>query len=188
MKPKKNLKKKAVISNKDSYNDLFVCMSEPMLKRKYLLLSVKNSLIVQEEMDKIQQLRKEKSAILNQIKKNMESINSDYQELKKLLPNVKNVLSITEQELGNIESDIELLKSDIKNDEEKIRIEESMKESILSGEGINSHQKSSLKDEIKSHYDIEKRPIIPSKTTKNISKLDRIQNNLKVIESKLNQL
>ena len=184
---KKSVKKK--VEETSNYNDLFVAMSEPKLKRKYLLLGVKNALVMQEELDKIQILRKEKHRTLNEIKKNLEAVNDDYQLLKKLMPNVKNILSITETELSNLESEIELLKSDIKSDQEQIEIDERLKESIL---GVKVKKKDNYEEIRYNQKPIGNMAIIPNSDKKNvgrsISKLDRIQNNLKVIESKLNDL
>ena len=90
--------------------NMYICMNDITLKRKYILQSLKSSLVLQEEQEKVMQIRAEKMLVLNDIKKEMESINLKYQSLKKLLPNVKNVISYTEKELNELDSQIDFLK------------------------------------------------------------------------------
>ena len=119
----------AVKKSKDSQSDLFIPMHDVSDKRKHLLLSLKNSLVMQEEYEKILMIRAKKSEILNTIKKGMTSLNSDYLKLKKHFPNVKNVLSNTEKEISILESQINLLKnSNVKNTDDILKRIEMEKE------------------------------------------------------------
>jgi len=161
MKKIKNSIKKEVSKKvtKKELDNFYVSIKDFNNKRKNLLLTIKDSLIMQEELEKIKELRKNKFNILNEIKKNMHLINSDFHKLKKLFPNIKNMISYTEKEIGEVETSI----SEI----------ELNKILDINQNNINSFKKENI-----------------SKSTFNLNsnKIDRIKNNLKVIESKLNNL
>jgi ethanolamine ammonia-lyase small subunit len=172
--------------SKESYGDLFIPMHDVSEKRKHLLLSLKNSLVMQEEYEKILTIRAKKSEILSTIKKGMTSINSDYLKLKKHFPNVKNVLSNTEKEIAILESQINLLKnSNVKNSDEILKRIDMEKELEKSKLQIikNSTKKSSIKNSSGIKKVISK-PVIK----KPLTKKERVKANLKSIESKLNNL
>ena len=162
--------------------NMYICMNDITLKRKYILQSLKSSLVLQEEQEKVMQIRAEKLLVLNEIKKEMESINLKYQSLKKLLPNVKNVISYTEKELGELDSQIDFLKKDVRNKNREIELDQKTAEALNSGmKFVKSRKYESIGEEKlvsteKSNVDSKK---------KNMTKIERIQNNLKVIESKL---
>jgi hypothetical protein len=82
--------------------DLYIPMNDYSEKRKSLLVALKDTLVVQEESEKVFLIRKRKAEILREIKKNMDSLNSDYQKVRKLMPNVKNVISNTEKEINEL--------------------------------------------------------------------------------------
>ena len=174
---------------KDSYGDLFIPMHDVSEKRKHLLLSLKNSLIMQEEYEKILVIRAKKSEILTTIKKGMTSINSDYLKLKKHFPNVKNVLSNTEKEIAILESQINLLKnSNIKNSDDilkKIEMEKELEK--IEKSKVLASQKSNKKTNNKKVY-VKKTTPIKSVPKKPLTKKERVKANLKSIESKLNNL
>ena len=68
-----------------AYDDLYVAIADPTEKRKELLEAIKTSLVMQEESEKVAEIRKKKNVELGHIKTNMNKLNQDYQKLKKLL-------------------------------------------------------------------------------------------------------
>ena len=171
----------AIKKSKESFGDLFIPMHDVSEKRKHLLLSLKNSLVMQEEYEKILVLRAKKAEVLTTLKKGMTSINSDYLKLKKHFPNVKNVLSNTEKEIAILESQINLLKnSNVKNSDDILKKLEMEKEL----------QKIELAKFPNSKKKVPTKKVIPVKTVpkKPLTKKERVKANLKSIESKLNSL
>jgi len=81
-------------------------------KRQDLLNGIKNSLVMQGEYEKILAIRKDKYTNLKDIKKLLAKTNRKYQELRKNLPNVRNIISYTEKELSELEEQIKMLKID----------------------------------------------------------------------------
>lgn len=163
--------------------NMYICMNDITLKRKYILQSLKSSLVLQEEQEKVMQIRAEKLLVLNEIKKEMESINLKYQSLKKLLPNVKNVISYTEKELGELDSQIDFLKKDVRNKNREIEIDQKTAEDLNSGmKFVKSRKYDHIGDEKKT---VSSEKVLVDSKKKNMTKIERIQNNLKVIESKL---
>lgn len=187
-------------SSKEETNDtMYVCLSEPTEKRKSILSSLKTSLILQEEHERILEIRQTKAKLVKDIKKDMDSLNSSYQELKRHLPNVKNVISYTEKELSVLEGNINMLRSDIESNESNIALEEDISDRLkeinsLKTSGHNKPHNSELEehDPRKSNPQVggslNKNQKIKKPSSKDLSRLDRIKNNLKVIESKLNDI
>ncbi len=180
---KKSIKK---TTSSDELDNLYIAMHNSTEKRKNILYSIKNSLVMQDEYEKVFNIRKNKGLILNEIKKELSSLNSNYQKLKKLLPNVKNVISYTEKELEVLDRSIDSLRNDISSDRETISLDENLKESIKSGTPLIKAKENIIKAKEESI----KKPVkkTTKKKTEKLTKLDRIKNNLKVIESKLNSL
>lgn len=188
---KKSAPKKEVSHPKESvasddskgYDNLYIALNEATEKRKNILYCIKNSLMVQEEYEKIFEMRKEKTKHINQIKREMESLNASYQKLRKLLPNVKNALAHTEKELNGLNQEVETL---IKKEEPVFE-----EEAPLGDIRANFHKE--LEEEL-TRMQQQKSSAKPKKEEEKISKpekltrLDRIKNNLQVIESKLNQI
>ena len=183
-------------SDSGGYEDLYVSMTNVSDKRKSILEGIKSSLIMQEEHDNIMQLRRNKSLITKEIKHNLDKINKSYETLRKELPNVKNILSFTEKEINELEEQIKTLRIDTKANSDNIRLETSMKRKLeKSNTGINKmlerkKQKQEHKKEEppKKPEDKKENVILSTEVSNKLSKLDRIQNNLKVIESKLKTL
>lgn len=184
-------KKKTITSKEEGYEDLYICLNDAQYKRKNLLLGMKNSLLMQEEYERIIEIRKNKSAILNEIKKNYDSLNKKYQEFRKALPNVKNTISYTEKELSELENQVNMLKKDTIYNNENIILDEKVIEKLsdsnknlreVSQKIKETHLKNPQikKEEVK----IEPVSVIKQKLTK----IDRIKNNLQVIESKLKNI
>ena len=168
-----------------SYGSLYIPMSDVSEKRKSILKSLKDSLIMQEEYEKIVEVRKSKTAILKEIKKGMDSINSDYQDVKRKLPNVKNVLSFTEKEIYELESQIENLRDNMKLDSEEIKMLSKMSKS---GGYKSPEKRSATISRVKKKTEEVSYAPVKKQDSSQISKVDRIKNNLKVIESKLKGL
>lgn len=183
MVPKKKTK-----HAEEEYNSLYIPMHDYKEKRKVLLSSLKDSLVMQEEYEKIVEIRKRKAELLRQIKKNMDHLNTDYQHIKKILPNVKNVLPFTQKEITELDSHIALLKEGINADEERVSDYEFMEEHLSFQKRPTKQEKAPpvVKEEPKkvAPAPVKKKAVEPSKLTK----IDRIKNNLSVIESKLNKL
>ena len=166
-----------------SADDLYVCMHDSNAKRKYILYGIKNALVMQEELEKLTLVRKEKTKTLNEIKKGMNDLNSLYQnKLKKYFPNVKNLISYTEKELNELESQVDRLKGSLVADETNAKLSEEIIEEL------KETKKKSSKSLNKDLLEEAKAKVPKKKTPKNLSKLDRIKNNLSVIESKLKDL
>ena len=179
------VKKKKIKVSGEALDNLYISMHSPKDKRKNVLLSIKNSLIMQDEYEKITKIRKEKIEVLNEIKKELSAINSDYQALRKILPNVKNVLTYTEKELDELNLSIDTLKSDIKSDNEEIDLDKNLENSIIGGRKGLANKISVVKKEEKTI----KKEVVEKKPKKiKSNKLDRIRQNLKIIESKLNSM
>lgn len=159
----------------EGYDQLYISMQDASNKRKNILLSVKNTLMMQEEHERVVDIRKTKIELINQIKKEMDELNTRYQGLKKLLPNVKNVISYTEKELSELEDSVKELEESVSEDKGKISEGKRLEAKLASGtaSGVREAQ--------------EKKTAPPKETKKKepATRLDRIQNNLKVIEGKL---
>lgn len=180
---------------KNTENDLdtlYVSIADPIQKRKNILLAIKNSLIVQEEHSKIISVRNQKQEVLSMIKKNLNDVNSDYQKLKKVLPNVKNIISYTEKELSELESQIDNLKGSIAYDKEAIKESEQVVNKLRKTTGSINLKKEdeNIKEVKKTPELVEVKNTSVEKNNKKIplSKLDRIKNNLAVIEAKLKKI
>ena len=187
----KHKNKKIKIQGLDS---LYISLTSPNEKRRNLLHSIKNSLIMQDELDVISQIRKDKRAILNEIKKLLSEINVNYQNLKKNLPDVKNVISFTEKELSELENEVKMLKHTIKDDTKIIDRVEDAEDSIRDGNLRHPNRKKKQIKEVEENRYVPNEKLGKPTTVKvsqkpeTISKLDRIKNNLKVIEAKLEKL
>lgn len=179
MVPKKRAK-----HTTEGHDSLYIPMHDHIEKRKVLLSSLKDSLVMQEEYEKIFDIRRRKAEILRKIKKNMDHLNSDYQNVKKILPNVKNVLSFTEKEITELDSHIDLLKGGISADSERVSDYEFMEERA-------EFRKRPTKEE-KAPTPVKVEPVkkkeAPKKKAEPATKMDRIKNNLSVIEAQLNKL
>lgn len=188
---KKNIKARKVENN---FDELYVNMANSEEKRKNLLYGIKNALIMQDEHEKTLEYRKEKYKIVNEIKANLNKLSNEYQNLKKILPNVKNVLSYTEKELESLDIQINMLKKTDQHIEQTIDIDEELKREIV---GAGRKKSKNVKKEevpvVNNVVEIKKKSsesekLLMQKNSHSFSRLDRIKNNLKVIESKLNNL
>lgn len=174
--------KSSTTTANSNYDMLYVNMSDYKEKRKSLLLALKDSLVIQEEYEKVVELRKNKAAVLAEIKKQMDQLNTDYQEVKKILPNVKNVLSFTEKELTELDRQEEMIKSSINADRLEISNIEEIKRGVKGEPKVEKKPEPVIeekKPEPLKHKHNHKRPL---------TKYERIKNNLSVIEEKLKQI
>lgn len=183
----------AVSKTKKQLNeDLYVCMSNVVEKRKSLLECVKESLIIQKEFEDVKVIREKKALIRKEVKKKLDLLNQEYQNLKKMLPNVKNIISYTEKEIGDLDSQINILESNKIADEKNIALEKSLKKKLE--ESSDLKKKVVLKKSLdKKKEDLKEEPVvvhknISSKKKSKLSQIERIENNLKVIESKLKNI
>ncbi len=175
---------KMTTKNDTTYEDLYICLHNATQKRKDLLFGIKNSLVLQSEYEKILELRKEKTAHLNNVKKSFLKLNRKYQDLKKLLPNVKNIITYTEKELIELEDQIKLLKLDKVKVETDIDVDEEVKENLV-------ETKAGLREELAKSKAKKSGVVVTDEDevlNKKTNRLNRIKNNLSVIESKLNNL
>lgn len=191
MAAKKKVTKKRVSVEDSAMSNLYVNLSDIKTRRKNLLYALKYSLIVQEEYEKITDIRAEKVEVLSEIKKSIEGLNRNYQKIKKALPNVKNVLSYTEKELKDLESQVEMIKGDIRNKKETINTEEHIIDNLKSSMNLKEAKKVAGFVEESKKEDLTPKKQAKKKVHKKVApvtKLDRIKNNLKIIESKLGDL
>ena len=158
---------------------LYVSMESFKEKRRSLLFSLRDSLVLQEEHEKIMKIREEKEEIMKKIKKDISGLDQLYQKLKRSLPSVKGAIINTEKELSELDKQFTTLTSDKK--EEIIPPRETKnikkrKDEISTSKPLNKQQKevAGYVSEKASH-----------KINNDITKLDRIKHNLKVIETKL---
>ena len=177
------------------YEDLYVSMTNVSDKRKSILEGIKASLMMQQEHDAVMEIRRNKALITKEIKNSLDRVNKLYADLRKELPNVKNVLSYTEKEINELEQQIKSLKIDTRANIENIRLESSMKRKLeTSKHGLNEMKEKALEKKAQKEQEHSKtsqhsgKLILSTETSHKLSKLDRIQNNLKVIESKLKNL
>lgn len=169
------------------HEDLFILFSNVEEKKKNILMSIKDALVMQDEYERVLALRKQKTELLIEVKKGMLELSNMYADLKKLLPNVKNVLSYTEKELSYLEQQIVLLKNQIISDEEAISLNSHLRQSIERGKlGDLVEKKVEKMPSVSSQQKFA--PVKSAIPTKPATKLDRIKNNLKVIEGKLKGL
>ncbi|MFW5704818.1 MAG: hypothetical protein ACOCXG_03150 [Nanoarchaeota archaeon] len=158
-----------MVAKKQTASDnLYINFYNAQEKRKDLLTCIKNSLVMQEEYEKLIKVRAGKKDISNEIKKRIELISSKYQDLKKLLPNV-------EAAILNTQKDLEKLEPQKTPQMKKKKVEEEKIVSPKTEEKKESKPKTSTKS-------------VPTSKPQNVGKLDRIKNNLKVIEAKLNRM
>jgi chromosome segregation ATPase len=185
-KKTKTIKEQPAVMN----DDLYICLHDAVNKRKLLLMALKDSLIVQEEYERILDLRGAKKETLKEIKENTDLINSKYQQIKKLLPNVKNVLSYTQKELSELETQIEGIKKTIDSDKQILKDEEELEKKLK--KVIEHSKKEMAPQEVLSKTNIDpsivKTPKVVQRVSKPVTKLDRIKNNLSLIEQKLKGL
>ena len=188
-------RKKADISK---YEDLYVNLDNVKEKRSNILLSIKNSLYLQEEYEKVIAIRKKKGFISKEIKKSLDSLNQDYQELKKMLPNVKGVISYTEKELVELDEQINSMKEETVINQQELLSGEDLKQQLIKEFNLEKKQKENMNNpsitpaspanldkEVTKMKGIENKK---KEVEKKLSKLDRIKNNLKVIESKIKDI
>lgn len=170
------------------YDSLYICMKDADMKRKNLLLGIKDSLVMQEEYRKIADFRIEKNLLLKEIKKDMESIKSEYDKLRKLLPNVKNILPATEKELMELDEQITMLRHDIEADKEGIEMRKEIKTTTKVPKlDVEVSEKPSQKYKTIATK-LEKTKESEKSHEKENPRLDRIKNNLSIIENKLKNL
>lgn len=166
-------------------DDLFICVTDVLNKRKSLLNSLKISLLAQEECEVVSNLRSQKYQYLETLKKEINEINNLYLKLQKLFPNTKHVISYAEKELNELDHQINLLNQSRQIEEKELDELETAYDEIGEADESLEEREELIRDSLKhnSTVDEEKK----DSYNKN-SKLGRIQNNLKIIEQKLKHL
>ncbi len=140
---------------------------------------------MQGEYEKILAIRKDKYTNLKDIKKLLAKTNRKYQELRKNLPNVRNIISYTEKELSELEEQIKMLKIDSNKVTVDIVVDKEVKGKLeKSNKGLREELSRSKNKRAK----LKKAPVVKLETKSKLTRLDRIKNNLNVIESKLKDI
>lgn len=189
---KRELKSKKVSSNetitKES-QDLYVCVHDIINKRKSLLQALKITLVAQEESELVNNVRSQRYLEIENIKKELAKVNALYQKLQKLFPNVKGIMTHAEKEINYLHNQIQVLSNTNKANGKELEMLEKMNDSLVDirKEEIKEEKKelrkmtNSLKPKThKPKKKVEEKP--------QLSKLDRIKNNLSIIEDKLKDL
>jgi chromosome segregation ATPase len=173
------------VKSQNKYQSLYVTVDNGVDKKKEVLKIIKNVLLLQKEIERILKLRRIRSEILADSKEVLFSMNEEIQDLNKNFPNVRNIISFTEKEITTLEKDITFLKDEVKVDEKTInntrKMIEKMKQ-IPTEERLKKGERKLEKGEVK------KEEVILPSVPKKMTKMDRIENNLKVIEEKLKGL
>ena len=178
----KTKNKNIITSNDQCYEDMYICMHNAKEKRKHVLTGIKNSLVMQEDLEKIVEIRKNKAQIQGEIKRSLDKISNTYQELKKEMPNVKNIISYTEKEIEALERQVHVLKNEEKINQRDWILEEKLQQKLSE---TNKTLKQ-LNKKVGSKVLLKENPQTSPKAP--LTKLERIKNNLKVIESKLKEI
>lgn len=172
-------------------DDLFICVTDVLNKRKSLLNSLKISLQAQEECEVVHNLRGEKYQYLETLKKEINHINNLYSKLQKLFPNTKQVISYAEKELNELDHQINLLNQSRQIEEKELDELETAydeigeaDESLEEREEIIHHSTKDYSTPIEKNHKENNEDNYHKKN----SKLGRIQNNLQIIEEKLKHL
>ncbi|MCH8519453.1 MAG: hypothetical protein LAT82_01730 [Nanoarchaeota archaeon] len=176
-------------------SDLYVCVYDVVNKRKSLLSALKNSLVSQEEFEILQSSRTAKYHYIQEMKKELEKINSLYAKLQKLFPNTRHILTFAEKEMKELEHQVGNLVKSREIEDLELENLDHLKEELEEIEEEKVHQRNQkiLKTNLDynpSELEEEKlSSLYSSKHPQNKeSKLNRIQNNLSIIEEKLKNL
>lgn len=179
-------------TNDSGLDDMYICMQNAPEKKRYVLQGIKNSLVMQEEYQKIMELRKNKTLLVKEIKTSIEELNKKYQDLKKDLPNVKNFLNHTEKEIDELEEQVFTLKKTVRKDQEDLNVSTKIRNKLVQAEKVaeTEHMKNLFyTHKHPGHKKMNENPAeIVKNTDHKMNKMDRIKNNLKVIEGKIKNI
>jgi hypothetical protein len=168
------------IKAENKYSDLYVTIDGGVEKKKELLKVIKNVLVIQKEIERILKLKRIKTEIINDSKKVLLSMSEEIYNLNKSFPNVKNIISYTEKEIISLEKNVTFLKGAVNSDERAIKHVSCIINEMKQKEKTENKQ---VEKPIKVEEE-KKKPVLKKKLTK----IERIENNLKVIEEKLKGL
>lgn len=163
-------------SSRDHFENMYVSISEPMEKRRSLLTSIRNTLVMQEESEKVANIRDKKVEVLKEIKKEVDLINNMYQNIRKVLPNVKGIITSAEKEISVKE---------VKIEKEGDKIDDYIHKALSASKG-GVEAKKILGEKKKKKVEGKKEK--GKENNGKMSRLDRIKNNLEVIESQLKKV
>lgn len=192
-------KLRGMASHKSHNDDLYVCITDVLNKRKSLLNALKDVLIAQEEYEILKNTRSKKYHLIEEFKSNVTKINSLYMTLEKLFPNTKHIISFAEKELHELEHQVNLLHQTMDVDQRELEELETLEHSLVETEVPLEEREELIHGNMRDIYGrndgyeysnlMEHRikPINEEARSKH-SKLSRIQNNLAIIEQKLKQL
>lgn len=185
----KSSRKKSVTQKpvENESQDLYVCVIDVINKRKSLLTALKTTLLAQEECEQVSNLRKERYHEIDLIKKELAKINSAYVKLQKLFPNVKGIISHAENEINELHEQITVLTKTKQIDELELKELETLEKSVTDIDEKLIDKKLTPKVKKineKTKETSKSQPIVK----KPVNKLDRIKNNLSIIEEKLKEL
>lgn len=186
--PKK--KKITKIDSQDSVQDLYVRYTDVHERRKLVLQGLKSALVSQQQCEDVVKLRSQRYTCIDEVKKEMVAINSSYNKLQKIFPNVRNLISHTEKEIKELHEKIDVLTSQKQMSEDEIEVLDEMTKTL---EKLDRKHKKLESPEVEPP---KKKMMINSSTNveehhekpKKLTKLERIQNNLSIIEEKLKHL
>ena len=177
--------KKSLSSHHENEQDLYVCVLDVVNKRRSLLSALKTALLAQEECEVVTKLRRQRYQHIDALKKELAHINSLYVRLQKLFPNVKNILTHTEKEVNELHSQITVLATSQRVDKKELDDLRHLTHSLeKSEEGLGSIQER-VEEITTRSSELEEKEVSSKKP---LNKLDRIKNNLSIIESKLKDL
>ncbi len=168
-------------TQKTHNEDLYVAINDVYNKKKSVLISLKDSLVLQEEYEKFMDVRKTRLAVLKEIKTEMDTLGKMFQGLVKEFPNVRSIITQTEKEIREISTNIKSIRSSISAEEQDIFKLEEFERSL------KQEKKGSVASIKKPNLNSGKISKIDNKSLPE-SKVDRIKNNLEVIEQKLKGL
>ncbi len=175
------------IKNQAGYENLYVILDNSNDKRKVILNNTAKILKLQKSIERIFKIREVKVKIIQDIKEMIFAISEDLQSFQRNLPNVRNIISFTEKEINTIEKNITVVEKKLDKDNEDLDktmelIENIKKEGLVPETKVKKviPQKEEEKEVINKKEDVPKE--------KKLSKLERIENNLKVISKKLRGL
>ena len=158
------------------YDSTYVTINGLGERKKDLLNAVKETLFVEEKIEKIKNYKKKKDLILSEVKKSVAEIKDLYNETERLFPDIKNFVPYAEQEIREIGRELENMRN------QKRILEEQTQKSKNLLRNLSKIRPEQVKDVIEqTKLDMEDKP--DEKT-----KIDRIKNNLKFIQDKLDKI
>lgn len=159
-------------NTKNTDECLYISFAEPKEKRKYILKGVKSSLEIQENILRIKEIRKAKTGLYKTLKKEMEELEEINKKLRTTFPNPNEIIPSVESESQLIQNDVDKLLGK-KPQEKKTKKQTNTKKETK--EKKTEQKETNIKEINTTH-------------TKKLSKLERIKNNIQLIEEELKKV